>query len=196
MIVPGKRPRLFLNDGRGHFRDATAGSGLDLLPEMEASGGVAADVDGDGLPDLFLTNHVSPCRMLKNLGHGKFRDVTAAWGLAGLSAPYTSAVFFDADRDGRVDLFVACYGDARTSGPAYDGSQRRGRPLLPERATGRPSLLRGRDGRLGPRRHGLGIRGVRLRRGRRRRRRPLRRERLRGQLRSSRTARRRAARGS
>ena len=29
---------------------------------MEASGGVAADVDGDGLPDLFLTNHVSPCR--------------------------------------------------------------------------------------------------------------------------------------
>ncbi|MDL2718845.1 MAG: CRTAC1 family protein [Acidobacteriota bacterium] len=121
VIVPNKHPKLFLNDGTGHFRDATAGSGLDLLPEMEASGGVAADVDGDGLPDLFLSNHVSPCRILKNLGHGKFRDVTAAWGLAGLSAPFTSAVFFDADRDGRVDLFVACYGDARVTGPAYDG---------------------------------------------------------------------------
>jgi hypothetical protein len=121
VIVPGRRPRLFLNDGTGHFRDATAGSGLDLLPDMEASGGVAADVDGDGLADLFLTNHVSPSRMLKNLGHGKFRDVTDEWGLAGLSAPFTSAVFFDADRDGRVDLFVACYGDARKAGPAYDG---------------------------------------------------------------------------
>ena len=121
VIVPGRRPRLFLNDGMGHFRDATAGSGLDLLPEGEGSGGVAADVDGDGRPDLFLTNHVSSCRMLKNLGHGKFQDVTEAWGLAGLSAPFTSAVFFDADRDGRVDLFVACYGDARRTGPAYDG---------------------------------------------------------------------------
>ena len=30
-------------------------------------------------------------------------------------------MFFDADRDGRVDLFVACYGDARVTGPAYDG---------------------------------------------------------------------------
>ncbi|HMA29441.1 MAG TPA: VCBS repeat-containing protein, partial [Thermoanaerobaculia bacterium] len=107
VVVPGRRPRLFLNDGTGHFRDATAGSGLDLLPGMEASGGVAADVDGDRLPDLFLSNHISPCRLLKNLGHGRFRDVTDEWGLAGLSGPFTSAVFFDADRDGRVDLFVA-----------------------------------------------------------------------------------------
>ncbi len=121
VVVPGLHPRLFLNDGLGRFRDATAGSGLDGLPEMEASGGVAADLDGDGLPEIFLTGHVTPCRLLKNLGHGKFRDVTDAWGLSGLSAPFTSALFFDADRDGRLDLFVACYGDARATGPAYNG---------------------------------------------------------------------------
>lgn len=121
VVTLGKTARLFLNDGHGHFTDATAGSGLDALPIAEASGGVAADVDGDGLPELFLTGHVTPCRMLKNEGGGHFRDVTADWGLAGLSGPFTSAVFFDADRDGRVDLFVACYGDARRTGPAYDG---------------------------------------------------------------------------
>lgn len=121
VILPNRRPQLFLNDGTGHFHNATAGSGLDLLPDMEASGAIAADVDGDGLPDVFLSNHVSPSRMLKNLGHGKFRDVTAEWGLAGLSAPFTSAVFFDADGDGRVDLFVGCYGDARSTGPSYGG---------------------------------------------------------------------------
>lgn len=121
VVAPGLKPRLFLNDGTGRFREATAGSGLEHLPPMEASGGVAADLDGDGLPEIFLSNHVSPSRLLKNLGGGKFRDVTAEWGLAGLAAPYTGAVFFDADRDGRVDLFVACYGDARAGGPAYDG---------------------------------------------------------------------------
>ena len=121
IIVPNRRPRLFLNDGTGHFVDRTAGSGLDLLPEGEASGGVAADVDGDGLPDLFLTYHYSPCRLLRNEGGGHFRDMTDAWGLAGLSGPYTSTVFFDADGDGRVDLYVICYGDARQTGPAYNG---------------------------------------------------------------------------
>ena len=121
ILLPSRRPRLFLNDGSGHFRDATAGSGLDTLPEAEASGGVAADINGDGLPELFLTNHFDACRMLKNLGGGKFRDVTEEWGLAGLAGPYTGAVLFDADRDGRVDLFVECYGDARKVGPAYDG---------------------------------------------------------------------------
>ncbi len=121
VVLPGRRPRLFRNDGRGRFRDATAGSGLDTLGEMDGAGGVAADLDGDGLPELFLSNHVSPSRLLRNEGNGRFRDVTGAWGLAGLAGPYTSAVAFDADGDGRVDLFLACYGDARLTGPAYDG---------------------------------------------------------------------------
>jgi enediyne biosynthesis protein E4 len=121
VILPNKHPQLFLNDGAGRFRDATRGSGLDGLGEMEAAGGVAADVDGDGLPELFLSNHLTPSKLFKNLGHGKFQDVTAAWGLEGFIGPYTSAMFFDADGDGRLDLFVACYGDARKWGPFYNG---------------------------------------------------------------------------
>jgi enediyne biosynthesis protein E4 len=121
VILPSIRPRLFLNDGAGHFRDATRGSGLDRIPPGEASGGVAADLDGDGLPEVLLTYHNSPTRLFKNEGGGKLRDVTEAWGLAGLAQPSTAAVFFDADGDGRLDLFIACYGDARKTGPAYDG---------------------------------------------------------------------------
>ncbi|MGH9443734.1 MAG: CRTAC1 family protein [Thermoanaerobaculia bacterium] len=121
ILLPGSRPRLFLNDGRGHFRDATSGSGLDSLAPGDAAGGVAADLDGDGLPEVFLTYANSACRLLHNEGGGRFRDMTAEAGLAGLSGTSTSAVFFDADRDGRLDLFVAAYGDARMTGPAFSG---------------------------------------------------------------------------
>ena len=121
VVFPNVHPQLFLNDGRGMFREATAGSGLDQIPPGEPSGGVAADLDGDGLPELFLTYHAAPCRMLKNEGGGRFRDVTERWGLGALVGPYTSAMFFDADRDGLLDLFIACYGDARTIGPTYSG---------------------------------------------------------------------------
>ena len=121
ILLPSRRPILLVNDGHGRFRDATEGSGLDRLPPGEAAGVVAADLDGDGLPELFLTYAYSDCRLLHNEGRGRFRDVTAESGLSGLSGTYTSAVFFDADRDGRLDLFVAAYGDARVTGPAYSG---------------------------------------------------------------------------
>lgn len=121
LLLPGEHPQLFLNDGHGHFRDATRGSGLDVLPPGEGAGGVAADLDGDGLPEIFLTYAYAPCRLLHNDGHGHFHDITAQSGLAGLVGTYTSAVFFDADGDGKLDLFVANYGDARETGPAYSG---------------------------------------------------------------------------
>lgn len=130
ILLPSRHPQLFLNDGHGRFRDATAGSGLDRLPEGEAAGGVAADLDGDGLPEVFLTYAYSECRLLHNDGHGRFHDITRESGLSGLSGPYTSAVFFDADRDGRLDLFIADYGDARVTGPAYSGKNGPGNRFL------------------------------------------------------------------
>jgi len=101
----GSRHRLFRNDGRGHFSDATAGSGVDVAGY--GMGVVTGDYDNDGDVDVYLTN-LGTNVLLRNGGRGVFTNVTAAAGVAG-SGWSTSATFFDADADGDLDLFVTRY---------------------------------------------------------------------------------------
>jgi enediyne biosynthesis protein E4 len=72
--------------------------------------GVAVgDYDGDGLPDLYVTQYGRSI-LYHNEGNGKFVDVTEN---AGVAAPgwSSSAVWFDYDNDGRLDLFVCRFVD-------------------------------------------------------------------------------------
>src|SRR6266850_231872 len=108
----GGRPptlALYLNDGKGQFRDATAGSGLDTV-RLYGMGIAVGDFDNDGFDDLAVTG-VGGVRLLRNLGgSGKFEDVTRQAGI--VSAPddwYTCAAFVDTDNDGRLDLFLCRY---------------------------------------------------------------------------------------
>ena len=85
--------------------------------------GVAAgDYDGDGWPDVALTAFGDGLRLLRNTG-AAFEDVTAAAGLPGDVGWGASAGWFDADRDGDLDLFVTRYlaYDAATARPCFDG---------------------------------------------------------------------------
>ncbi len=106
--------RLFTNDGRGHFAEATAGSGLDKASVAPAAGldygmGIAAgDYDNDGAPDVLITA-AGTSRLFRNLGGGRFSDVSAKAGLGSRRAFSTSAMWFDYDKDGRLDLLIANY---------------------------------------------------------------------------------------
>ncbi|MEO8084020.1 MAG: CRTAC1 family protein [Ardenticatenales bacterium] len=102
------RNRLYLNDGAGHFRDATDEWGL---PSNGYGMGVAAgDFDNDGWPDLFLTAFGGGDTLLRNTGT-RFEDVTARAGLTDDGRWSTSAAFLDADGDGDLDLWVLRYAD-------------------------------------------------------------------------------------
>jgi len=106
--TPGKRrslPALYLNNRDGTFRDATAGSGLDV--EMYALGVAVGDYDNDGRDDVYVTA-LDGDHLFHNEGRGRFRDVTREAGIHNQSFG-TSAAWLDYDRDGKLDLFVANY---------------------------------------------------------------------------------------
>ena len=65
-----------------------------------------ADVDGDGLPDLFFPNQVGGNQLWRNLGGGKFEDITEASGVRMRTSVNAAGTFADFDNDGDPDLFV------------------------------------------------------------------------------------------
>jgi hypothetical protein len=65
-----------------------------------------ADVDGDGLYDLYFVNQVGGNELWKNLGGGKFKNITAEAGVALPGRISVAAAFADIDNDGDQDLFV------------------------------------------------------------------------------------------
>jgi len=65
-----------------------------------------ADVDGDGLYDIFFVNQVGGNELWKNLGGGKFKNITAEAGVALPGRISVAAAFADINNDGHQDLFV------------------------------------------------------------------------------------------
>ena len=98
--------RLYRNNRNGTFTDVTKKAGLDI--EMYGMGVAVGDYNNDGLPDIFITC-VGLSRLFKNTGKGTFIDVTKTSGLGGHVGFSTSALWFDYDRDGLLDLFVCNY---------------------------------------------------------------------------------------
>lgn len=97
--------RLFLND-RGSFTEVP-GAGGTALAGTRGMGVSFADYDNDGRPDLYLSND-GPNRLFRNLGEGRFEDVTDEAGV-GDSLWSAGVTWGDVDRDGDLDLYVCNY---------------------------------------------------------------------------------------
>jgi hypothetical protein len=112
MDWPGHAPqrsttlKLYHNNRDGTFADVTRAAGLEI--EMYGMGVAVGDYNNDGFPDILMTC-VGQNRLFKNTGKGTFVDVTNFSGLGKRQAFSTSALWFDYDRDGLLDLFVCNY---------------------------------------------------------------------------------------
>jgi len=98
--------KLYHNNRNGTFTDVTQTAGLDV--ELYGMGVAIGDYNNDGFPDIFITC-VGQSRLFRNTGKGTFQDATKSAGLLNKLGFSTSAVWFDYDRDGLLDLFVCNY---------------------------------------------------------------------------------------
>ncbi len=134
-ICNAGRNALYHNNGDGTFTDVTEGSGLEHKPENVLSVGAAwFDFDNDGLLDLIVTNYTTwtpqtdqrcfkdtkveeycdptvyksvESRLYRNLGHGRFEDVTAASGVGKALGKGMGISIADFTGDGFMDIFIA-----------------------------------------------------------------------------------------
>jgi enediyne biosynthesis protein E4 len=140
-VADGVRSILYRNDGRSpashdpqderpraaavHFTDVTVAAGL-ATPDgkgIAATGVAAGDVDGDGFPDLFVTDAFGRARLFRNRGNGTFEETTDSSGIR-IAGNARSAAFADVDGDGDLDLFVCVAGDYynQMPDPPYDAN--------------------------------------------------------------------------
>ncbi len=103
---------LWRNLGNGQFENLTEQSGTALVDRVRVAAAFA-DIDNDGDADLFVTSIRGGNILLVNDGTGRFTDQTTAAGLEYIGHSSTG-VFFDYDRDGRLDLFVSNVGKFTT----------------------------------------------------------------------------------
>lgn len=98
--------QLFLNNGDGTFKDIAHFAGVDRT--IYAKAVAAADYDGDGYMDLYVSNLNGPNLLFRNNHNGTFTEVASEAGVQGTGKSF-AAWFFDYDNDGLPDLFVTSY---------------------------------------------------------------------------------------
>jgi hypothetical protein len=103
---PRNLARLYHNNRNGTFTDVAQAAGV--TNGGFARGAAWGDYDGDGWPDLYVSNMNGPNRLYHNNGDGTLADVAANLGVTDPRDSF-SCWFWDYDDGGRLDLFVAVF---------------------------------------------------------------------------------------
>lgn len=117
--MEGETDFLFRNRGDGTFEDVSAKAGVNDPGKLHGMGVVWGDYDGDGWPDLYVTNDGGWSFLYHNRRNGTFEElgISAGPGLGPYGQAYgnMAADFGDFDRDGKLDLFVTRFGNQPAS---------------------------------------------------------------------------------
>jgi enediyne biosynthesis protein E4 len=104
LSFPPERKLLFHNNGNGTFTEVASSLGV-ANPAGRGLGAAWVDLDEDGWPDLYVANDVSNNVLYRNLGKGKFSDISDAAHVADYRSSMGIAVG-DWNGDGYQDLFL------------------------------------------------------------------------------------------
>jgi enediyne biosynthesis protein E4 len=115
---------LFRNNRDGSFVDVTTKAGVE--GNMFGMGAAAGDYDNDGDTDLLLTAYDHSPLLYRNNGNGTFADESSKAGIA-TNSWTTSAVWFDYDNDGKLDLFLCSFVEYGLKRHIFCGDNKLGR---------------------------------------------------------------------
>jgi len=108
--MEGETDLLYRNRGDGTFEEVSEKAGVNNPDKLHGMGVVWGDYDGDGWPDLYVTNDFGATLLFHNRHNGTFEEVGAPSGTGlgpdGQGYGNMAGDFGDFDRDGKLDLFV------------------------------------------------------------------------------------------
>ena len=112
--MPGETDLLYRNRGDGTFEEVSEKAGVHNLQKLHGMGVIWGDYDGDGWPDLFVTNDGASNYLFHNQHNGTFEELGmssgTAFGDSGQVYGNMAADFGDFDHDGKLDLIISRYG--------------------------------------------------------------------------------------
>jgi len=97
---------LFHNEGNGIFRDRTETVGLNVDNDRYSFACAWGDLNSNGWPDLYVANDFGRSNLYRNKGDGTFTTISKEAGVEDVGAGM-SACWFDADNDGKQDIYVS-----------------------------------------------------------------------------------------